>query len=69
MRAVLQKQLACTKYDFIGGQLPDGNGRLREAFVGQVRRIGEDNFECGIELFAARVCHLNTESLQNSEQK
>ena len=52
--------LACAKDDLIGGQLPDGDGRLREALVRQVRWVGKDDFELGTELLPAGVGHLRT---------
>ena len=55
--------LTCTKDDLIGGQLPDGDGRLREALVRQVRWVGKDDFELGTELLPAGVGHLREENV------
>ena len=55
--------LTCTKDDLIGGQPPDGDGRLREALVRQVRWVGKDDFELGTELLPAGVGHLREENV------
>jgi hypothetical protein len=48
----------CAKNDFIGGKLPNGHGRLGQAFVGEVGRINQDDLKGRAELFAAFVQHL-----------
>ena len=55
--------LACAEDDLISGQLPDGDGRLREALVRQVRWVGKDDFELGTELLPAGVGHLREENV------
>ncbi len=55
----------CANDDFIGGQRPEGDGRLRKALLRQVGRVGQDDVEARVHAASAFTSELEEEVIVN----
>jgi hypothetical protein len=55
---MIPKTFTCTNDDFIGGQRPECDGRLRKALLRQVGRVRQDDVEARVHAASALTAEL-----------
>jgi hypothetical protein len=55
---MIPKTFTCTNDDFIGGQRPECDGRLRKALLRQVGRVRQDDVEARVHATSAFTAEL-----------